>query len=84
MVISNFLSLPTLKPVSVDSGVAALLLQLWNSPQPFAALVNFWQQTHPINLITLEPTSPEAAAQQVADALGKLEVFLYVLPEQMP
>jgi len=84
LVISNFLSLPTLKPVSVDSGVAALLLQLWNSPQPFAALVNFWQQTHPINLITLEPTSPEAAAQQVADALGKLEVFLYVLPEQMP
>jgi len=83
LVISNFLSLPTLKPVSVDSGVAALLLQLWDGPQPFTALVNFWQRIHPINLITLEPTPPEAAAQQVADALGKLEVFLYVLPEQI-
>jgi 2-polyprenyl-3-methyl-5-hydroxy-6-metoxy-1,4-benzoquinol methylase len=82
-VISTFLSLPTINPVSISYDVAALLLQLWNGPQPFAALVNFWQQTHPMNLITLEPITPEAAAQQVADALSKLEVFLYVLPEQM-
>ncbi|QQE66913.1 methyltransferase family protein [Leptolyngbya sp. BL0902] len=82
-IISTFLSLPTLSPVTISYDVAALLLQLWNGPQPFAALVNFWQQTHPVNLLTLEPITPEAAAQQVADALGKLEVFLYVLPEQM-
>lgn len=82
-VISTFLNLPTINPVSISYDVVALLLQLWNGPQPFAALVNFWQQTHPFNLITLEPTTPEAAAQQVADALSKLEVFLYVLPEQL-
>ncbi len=81
--ISTFLSLPTLSPVTISHDVAALLLQLWNGPQPFAALVNFWQQTHPLNFITLEPVTPEAAAQQVADALSKLEVFLYVLPEQI-
>lgn len=83
LVLSNFLSHSTLKPVSVDSSVVALLLQLWNGPQSFVTLVNFWQQTHPMNLITLEPTSPEAAAQQVANTLSKLEVFLYVLPEQI-
>lgn len=82
-VISAFLSLPALHPVSISYDVVALLLQLWNGPQPFAALVNFWQQTHPINLITLEPATPETSAQQVADALSKLEVFLYVLPEQI-
>jgi len=82
-IISTFLRVSTLSPVTISYDVAALLLQLWNGPQPFTALVNFWQRTHPINLITLEPTSPEAAAQQVADALGKLEVFLYVLPEQI-
>lgn len=82
-VISTFLSLPTINPVSISYDVAALLLQLWDGPQPFAALVTFWQQTHPVNLLTLEPITPEAAAQQVADALSKLEVFLYVLPEQI-
>jgi len=83
LALSNFLSHPTLNPVSVDSSVAALLLQLWDGPKPFTALVTFWQQTHPINLITLESITPEAAAQQVAAALSKLEVFLYVLPEQI-
>jgi len=80
-VISTFLSLPTLNSVTITYDVAALLLQLWNGPQSFMSLVNFWQQTHPVNLLTLEPLQPEVAAQQVADALGKLEVFLYVLPE---
>jgi hypothetical protein len=82
-VISNFLSLPTINPISISYDVTALLLQLWNGPQIFTTLVNFWQQTHPVNLLTLEPITPEIAAQQVADALSKLEVFLYVLPEQI-
>lgn len=82
-IISTFLSLPTLSPVTLSYDVAALLLQLWEGPKPFTALVNFWQQTHPVNLLTLEPTTLESAAQQVADALGRLEVFLYVLPEQI-
>lgn len=79
--ISAFLSLPALHPVSISYDVVALLLQLWNGPQPFAVLVNFWQKTHPVNLMTLEPITSEAAAQQVADALSKLEACLYVLPE---
>lgn len=83
LTISTFLSLPTLSPVTISYDVAALLLQLWDEPRPFTALVNFWQRIHPINLITLEPITPASAAQQVADALGKLEVFLYVLPEQI-
>ena len=81
--ISSFLSLPTLSPVTISYDVVALLLQLWDGPKPFTTLVEMWQRTHPLNWITLEPITPEATAQQVADALGKLEVFLYVLPEQM-
>lgn len=82
LVISNFLSRPTLKPVSIDSGVTALLLQLWEEPKTFPALVDFWQRIYPINMVTLEPITPQTAAQQVASALSKLEVFLYVMPEQ--
>jgi len=82
--ISTFLSLPTINPVIISFDVAALLLQLWESPKTFTDLVNFWHRTHPIHLVTLNPTSPETASQQVADALSKLEAFLYVLPEPMP
>ncbi|NJL48406.1 MAG: class I SAM-dependent methyltransferase [Leptolyngbyaceae cyanobacterium SM2_5_2] len=79
LTISTFLSVSALKPVTVNQSVAGLLLQLWDGPQPFEALVDIWQRTHPVNLITLEPVSRAAAAQQVADALAKLEAFLYVL-----
>lgn len=82
LVISNFLNRPTLKPVSINSSVVALLLQLWEGPKLFPDLVEFWQRIHPMNMVTLKPIALQAAAQQVASVLGKLEVFLYVLPEQ--
>ena len=81
LTISTFLSMPALKPVVVNQSVAGLLLQLWDGPKSFEALAAVWQRSHPVNLLTLEPISREEASQQVADALGKLEVFLYVLVE---
>jgi len=84
LTVSTFISLPALKPVIVSHSVAGLLLQLWQGPKPFQALVDIWQRAHAIDLVTLEPVSRAEAAQQVADALSKLEVFLYVLVEQHP
>ncbi|WP_008318756.1 class I SAM-dependent methyltransferase [Leptolyngbya sp. PCC 6406] len=82
LMISEFLSLPALKPVTVDASVVNLLLKLWDAPQSFEALADLWQHTHPVNWVTLEPISRDEARQKVADALGKLEVFLYVLVER--
>jgi hypothetical protein len=84
LVISEFLSLPTLKPVSVDSGVAALLLGLFNGPMAFAALVDHWRTLRSVDWVTLEPVSVEAAQQQVIEMLSSLETFLYVLVEPQP
>lgn len=81
LTISTFLSVPTLSPVTLSYNVVALLLQLWDSPKSFTDLVHLWQHIHPINMVTLEPLPPEVCVQQVADALRKLEVFLYILPE---
>jgi len=83
LTVSTFLSLPSLKPVIVSHSVAALLLQLWDGPRSFSSLVDIWQRIYPVNLLTLDPISREEASQQVADALGKLEVFLYVLVEKI-
>lgn len=82
LVVSEFLSLPALKPVPVDTGVAALLLQLWEAPHSFTELVTFWQRIHPVDWVTLEPTTLEAAQQKVVDVLNRLEAFLYVMVER--
>lgn len=84
LVISEFLSLPTLTPVSVDSGVAALLLGLFNGPMTFAALVNHWRTLRSVDWVTLAPVTLEAAQQQVIEMLSNLETFLYVLVEPQP
>ncbi|TVQ13496.1 MAG: class I SAM-dependent methyltransferase [Leptolyngbya sp. DLM2.Bin27] len=82
LVVSQFIALPALKPVVVEPAVASLLLRLWQSPQPFTALVATWQRIHPVDLVTLEPLDQAAATQAVAAALGRLEPFLYILAEQ--
>ena len=79
LVVSQFISLPALNPITVEPAVASLLLRLWQSPQPFSALVDTWQQIHPLDLVTLEPLDQATATQTVAAAIGRLEPFLYVL-----
>ncbi len=79
--VSEHLSLPAFKPVPVETNVAALLVKLWDGPLSFEDLTAFWQQTHPFDLVTLEPTTITTAQQQVADALSKMEAFLYVMVE---
>ncbi|PZO40296.1 MAG: SAM-dependent methyltransferase [Shackletoniella antarctica] len=84
LMLSEFLNLPTLNPVPVDSGVAALLLGLFNGPMAFAALVDHWRTLRSVDWVTLEPVSVEAAQQQVIEMLSSLETFLYVLVEPQP
>ncbi|TVQ23168.1 MAG: methyltransferase domain-containing protein [Leptolyngbya sp. DLM2.Bin15] len=82
LVISEYLSLPTLSPVPVDNSAVALLLALWDEPLAFTELVERWRTLRPVNWVTMEPISPEAAGQAVAEILTNLEVFLYVLVEK--
>ena len=83
LVVSQFISLPALNPITVEPAVASLLLRLWQSPQPFSALVDTWQQIHPLDLVTLAPLDRATATQTVAAALGRLEPFLYVLASRL-
>jgi hypothetical protein len=84
LMLSEFLSLPTLQAVPVDSGVAALLLGLFNGPMTFAALVDHWRTLRSVDWVTLAPVTVEAAQLQVIEMLGSLETFLYVLVEPRP
>lgn len=84
LMLSEFLSLPTLQAVPVDSGVAALLLGLFNGPMTFAALVDHWRTLRSVDWVTLAPVTVEAAQLQVIEMLSSLETFLYVLVEPRP
>jgi hypothetical protein len=68
--------------MALESRIAAVLLPLWQSPQPIEALVKSWQRLKPIHPITLEPIAWELAFQQIIQFLIGLETNLYVLIEQ--
>ncbi|MBD2055507.1 class I SAM-dependent methyltransferase [Oculatella sp. FACHB-28] len=81
--ISKYIPIAASNPVIVESDMAASLLPLWSGAQPMMDLVNRWLKTHPYDPVSLEPVSIETAFRQVKDFLTKLEVFLYVLIEQI-
>ncbi len=78
---SEYLRHPTLKDVNLESGMAAMLLPLWDAPQAIETLVSHWQRLKPVHPVTLEPTSWELAFEQVTQFLTRLETNLYVLIE---
>lgn len=65
----------------VDATIAGALLPLWESSQPFTALLERYLQLKPRNLVTLEPTRIEDAIEQLQRVLRQLESYLYVLLE---
>jgi SAM-dependent methyltransferase len=79
--ISNYINLPTIALVEVESSVAASLLALWDGGQPIKSIVERWKKIRPLNFVTLESTTDKEAWQEVKKLLSKLEVFLYVLLE---
>ncbi len=82
--ISHYIPSTTVTTVNVESHIAAsCLLPLWDGEQAIASLVDRWLKLHPIDAITLQPTSETAAFAEVTKCLSNLEVFLYVLIEQV-
>lgn len=80
--LSNYIAVPTIAPVEIESTVAACLLPLWEGVQPISSIVERWCHIRPVHLVTLEPMSEQTAWSEVKKLLSKLEVFLYVLLER--
>ena len=66
----------------IDSTMAACLLPLWESPQSMSSLVQGWQKLRPLEPLTLQPTTEEAAFDIVRQGLTGLESLGYVLLER--
>ncbi|BBD56378.1 hypothetical protein NIES204_37050 [Planktothrix agardhii NIES-204] len=77
--ISQYVKLPTIVPITLESRRAACLLPLWETEQPMISLVERWQQIQPVDPVTLEPITPAMAFEQVKELLISLDAFLYVL-----
>lgn len=69
------------EPVTIDSFTASCLLPLLEQPQPVTALAQRWQTLRPFHPVTLEPTKPEDAFEQVQQLLTTLENLGYILLE---
>jgi ubiquinone/menaquinone biosynthesis C-methylase UbiE len=80
--ISQQVTTRVIAPVFISPHLAACLLPLWDKPQPIGALVERYQQIHPLDLATLEPLSPAEAFEAVQRLLNRLDAFLYVLIER--
>ncbi|MBD2773427.1 class I SAM-dependent methyltransferase [Iningainema tapete] len=80
--LSDYIRVPTNRPVEIESTIAACILPLWEGVQPITSLVERWSKIRPLHPVTLEPVSEEAAWNEVKKLLCKLEVFLYVLLER--
>ncbi|MDC0834448.1 class I SAM-dependent methyltransferase [Geitlerinema sp. CS-897] len=78
---SEYLPIPGLSNVFVDSVTATGLLPLFDKPQTMPDLVTFWKKTRPLNPITLEPTTPTEAFDAVRDLLVTLEDLGFVMLE---
>jgi 2-polyprenyl-3-methyl-5-hydroxy-6-metoxy-1,4-benzoquinol methylase len=77
--ISRHLSVATPISISLSPYLAACLLPLWDSSQPFPALVQRALKVRSRDPITLKPANPHQSSQELRDALINLELYLYVL-----
>lgn len=68
--------------VLLSSSLAAAFLPLWDEPQRFPALVERILTLRPCDPVTLEPTHPQQAVQDLRTALINLEMTLHVLLER--
>ena len=79
--ISKYIKVTTANPVYLTSGIAAVLVLLWDKAQSFGDLVNYWLAIQPKNLLNGEDKTREEATQEIKDLVIKLETFLYLLVE---
>ena len=78
-VLSRYLSVPRATPCVLQVTAAACLLPLWDQAQTLESLVKRWLQIRSADLVTLEPTSEQAAFAEVTKLITWLEMSLYVL-----
>ncbi len=64
--------------------VLAGLLPLWDAPQQFPSLLKRILKIYACDPITLKPTNPQRASQELRNTLINLEKYLYVLLTQKP
>jgi SAM-dependent methyltransferase len=77
--ISRYISHSVTLPISLDPGVAACLLPLWEGEQSIDILIDRLLHSQPIDLVTLEPVERATAFERVKELLKVLEIPLYVL-----
>jgi SAM-dependent methyltransferase len=80
--ISQYLPIPGLSEIWIDSLTIACLLPLWEGSQSAIDLVKRWHQIRPVDLMTLEEISLESAFETVTKILTTMVEFGYVLVER--
>ena len=76
--ISQQLPIPGAGRVMIDSTTAACLLPLFQGPQSFSTLLNFFEDFRPRNPVTRETTSGDEAFAAVRGLLQSLESLSFV------
>ncbi|MGC9505973.1 class I SAM-dependent methyltransferase [Baaleninema sp.] len=79
--LSEYLPVPGVTNIFIDSVTATTLLPLFDAPKSMSELVAFWQKTRPLNPITLEATTQTEAFDAVRDLLVTLEDLGFVMLE---
>lgn len=72
-------SVPDGESLFIDGAIVAALLPLWDSPQPFTAVLDRYLKVRPVHPVTLEATSVETAIEQLQQIIQQLESYLYLL-----
>ncbi len=72
----------SVSPVLVNGLLASCLLQLFNGPTEFSAIVEQWRKIQPVNLLTLAPTTYQEAHDAIQVEMQRLMELGYVLAEQ--
>lgn len=70
---------PAHAQVLLSPYLSGCLLPLWDAPQPFPTLVQRALKIRAYDPITLEPSSPRQASQDLREVLQSLENHLYIL-----
>jgi 2-polyprenyl-3-methyl-5-hydroxy-6-metoxy-1,4-benzoquinol methylase len=82
-VLSDYLPRWVQRQVVLSPTMAACLLPLWEAPQEFPALVERLLTIRPCDAVTLTPIDSTKAAQDLKEVVTCLELYLYVLLEEV-
>ncbi len=81
LAITDHFNLTSTQPLQLLPQDTILLRMLWSQPRRGEELIELWQQVRPIDLLTFQPISTEAAFEQIRRSLLNLEQLLLILVE---